>query len=73
MSLTANMHYTNIPFCCEKSCDKFPCGYDCKFGLDALNMEYNKQLLDEVEHDILNYENLVSVLSASAFGTDTRF
>ena len=27
-----------------------------------------KQLLDEVEHDIMNYQNLVSVLSASAFG-----
>ena len=24
----------------------------------------NKQLLDEVEHDIVNYQNLVSVLSA---------
>ena len=28
----------------------------------------NKQLLHEVEHDIMNYQNLVSVLSASAFG-----
>ena len=28
----------------------------------------NKQLLDEVEHDIMNYQNLVSVLSDSAFG-----
>ena len=28
----------------------------------------NKKLLDEVEHDIMNYQNLVSVLSASAFG-----
>ena len=27
-----------------------------------------KQFLDEVEHDIMNYQNLVSVLSASAFG-----
>ena len=27
-----------------------------------------KQLLNEVEHDIMNYQNLVSVLSASAFG-----
>ena len=27
-----------------------------------------KQLLDEVEHDIMNYQNLVSVLSAEAFG-----
>jgi len=27
-----------------------------------------KQLLDEVEYDIMNYQNLVSVLSASAFG-----
>ena len=27
-----------------------------------------KQLLDEVEHDIMNYQTLVSVLSASAFG-----
>ena len=27
-----------------------------------------KQLLDEVEHDIMNYQNLLSVLSASAFG-----
>ena len=31
--------------------------------------QYNiKQLLDEVEHDIMNYQNLVSVLSASALG-----
>ena len=29
---------------------------------------YNKQLLDEVEHDIMNYQNLVSVLSAEAEG-----
>ena len=29
----------------------------------------NKQLLDEVEHDIMNYQNLVSVLSAEAEGT----
>ena len=27
-----------------------------------------KQLLDEVEHDIMNYQNLVSVLSAEAEG-----
>ena len=27
-----------------------------------------KQLLDEVEHEIMNYQHLVSVLSASAFG-----
>ena len=26
----------------------------------------NKQLLDEVEYDIMNYQNLVSVLSAEA-------
>ena len=29
-------------------------------------MIINKQLLDEVEHDIMNYQNLVSVLSAKA-------
>ena len=28
----------------------------------------NKQLLSEVEHDIMNYQNLVSVLSAEAKG-----
>ena len=28
----------------------------------------NKQLLDVVEHDIMNYQNLVSVLSAEAEG-----
>ena len=28
-----------------------------------------KQLLDEVEHDIMNYQNLVSVLSAEAIKT----
>ena len=28
----------------------------------------NKQLLDEVEHDMMNYQNLVSVLSAEAEG-----
>ena len=27
-----------------------------------------KQLLNSVSHDIMNYQNLVSVLSASAFG-----
>ena len=30
---------------------------------------YFKQSLDEVEHDIMNYQNLVSVLSAEAEGT----
>jgi len=30
-----------------------------------------KQLLDEVEHDIMNYQNLVSVLSASASAANT--
>ena len=35
------------------------------FGIIMVNI---KQLLDEVEHDIMNYQNLVSVLSASAFG-----
>ena len=30
--------------------------------------DINKQLLDEVEYDIMNYQNLVSGLSASAFG-----
>ena len=77
MSLTANMHYTTIPFCCEKSCDKFPCGYDCKCGLDALNMEYNKQLLDEVEHDIMNYQNrglcYLPKPKPEADNADTRF
>ena len=32
---------------------------------------YIKQLLDEVEHDIMNYQNLVP--SASADNTDVRF
>ena len=35
------------------------------FGIIMVNI---KQLLDEVEHDIMNYQNLVSVSSASAFG-----
>ena len=30
----------------------------------------NKQLLGEVEHDVMNYQNLVSVLSAEAEGFD---
>ena len=36
---------------------------------------YNKISFDEVEHDITNYQNLVSVLSAEALAdnTDTRF
>ena len=33
-----------------------------------LALEILEQLFDEVEHDIMNYQNLVSVLSASAFG-----
>ena len=33
-----------------------------------MNESINKQLLDEVEHDIMNYQNLVSVLSAEAEG-----
>ena len=32
-----------------------------------------KQLLDEVEHDIMNYQNLVSILSAEADNTDLGF
>ena len=38
-----------------------------------IKFNYNKQLLDEVEHDIMNYQNLVSVLSASADNTDLGF
>ena len=39
------------------------------YGLNQSGLDNNiKQLLDEVEHDIMNYQNLVSVLSASAFG-----
>ena len=33
-----------------------------------MNESINKQLLDEVEHDIMNYQNLMSVLSAEAEG-----
>ena len=32
----------------------------------------NKQLLDEVEHDIMNYQNR-GLCSAGADNTDTRF
>ena len=38
---------------------------------------YNKQLLDEVEHDIMNYQNrglcYLPKLKAEADNTDTRF
>ena len=34
---------------------------------------YNKQLLDEVEHDVMNYQNLVPVLSAEAESFDNSW
>ena len=37
------------------------------FKIHAL-LAFIKQLLDEVEHDIMNYQNLVPVLSAEAEG-----
>ena len=36
--------------------------------ISRLSVCHNKQLLDVVEHDIMNYQNLVSVLSAEAEG-----
>ena len=43
----------------------------------TVNYYYNKQLLDEVEHDIMNYQNrsLCYLLKpkAEADNTDTRF
>ena len=36
--------------------------------LDNLLVQDNKQLLDEVEHDIVNYQKPRSVLSAEAEG-----
>ena len=42
-----------------------------------LRSKYNKQLLDEVEHDIMNYQNrglcYLPKLKAEADNTDTRF
>ena len=43
--------------------------YRKSIGTISENLNFDiKQLLDEVEHDIMNYQNLVSVLSAEAFG-----
>ena len=42
--------------------------YTCRGALSARVNPDIKQLLDEVEHDIMNYQNLVSVLSAEAEG-----
>ena len=44
---------------------------------NVLSEAFNKQLLDEVEHDIMNYQNrslcYLPQPSASADNTDTRF
>ena len=46
-------------------------------GLGVISTSYNKQLLDEAEHDIMNYQNrglcYLPQASASADNTDTRF
>ena len=45
--------------------------------LGVKSTSYNKQLLDEAEHDIMNYQNrglcYLPQPSASADNTDTRF
>ena len=47
------------------------------FGESQQTAEYNKQLLDEVEHDIMNYQNrglcYLPKPKAEADNTDTRF
>ena len=46
--------------------------FHCPFAITYVCNIYNKQLLDEVEHDIMNYQNR-GLCSASADNTDTRF
>ena len=47
------------------------------FSLPHINRQVNKQLLDEVEHDIMNYQNrglcYLPKPKAEADNTDTRF
>ena len=48
-----------------------------KRKVEALADQHNKQLLDEVEHDIMNYQNrglfYLPKPKAEADNTDTRF
>ena len=54
--------------------DKLRCAFLVQF---SLVFTFNKQLLDEVEHDIMNYQNrglcYLPKPKASADNTDTRF
>ena len=49
----------------------------CKSIFEFLLLHNNKQLLDEVEHDIMNYQNrglcYLPKPKAEADNTDTRF
>ena len=49
----------------------------CKFQVSFRYCSGNKQLLDEVEHDIMNYQNrglcYLPKPKAEADNTDTRF
>ena len=49
----------------------------CSSGHCGRYLDNNKQLLDEVEHDIMNYQNrglcYLPQPSASADNTDTKF
>ena len=38
-----------------------------------VNLQFTKQLLDEVEHDIMNYQNRRRSVLSEADNTDTRF
>ena len=50
---------------------------NCLINIFSIHLELNKQLLDEVEHDIMNYQNrglcYLPKLKAEADNTDTRF